>query len=58
MEGFFAGPRKEVRGGVPFASRREARGESFEYVGVFYNRIRRHSSPGDVAPAAFESAQP
>jgi transposase InsO family protein len=26
----------------------------FEYVEAFYNRVRRHSAPGQVSPAEFE----
>src|SRR4051812_36856925 len=46
MEGSFAGLKKESVHGEDFATRAEARAESFESIGAFYNRIRRHSSPG------------
>jgi transposase InsO family protein len=48
---------------TPFESRRmavsqlirqEARGSVFEYIEVFYNRIRRHSSLDYGSPAEFE----
>jgi putative transposase len=42
--------RKEV-----FADRNAARESVFEYIEVFYNRIRRHASLGYVSPADFEA---
>ena len=41
-----------------FATRAVAERSIFEYVEVFYNRVRLHSSLGYVAPATFESLQP
>lgn len=37
-----------------FASRDEARQLVFEYLEVFYNRVRRHSSLGYVSPEEYE----
>ena len=37
-----------------FQTREEARRILFEYLEVFYNRVRRHSSLGYKSPAAFE----
>ena len=37
-----------------FAARDRARAEVFEHLGVFDNRVRRHSSLGLVPPAEFE----
>ena len=37
-----------------YVTRDEARASVFEYIEVFYNRIRRHSTPGYVAPAEYE----
>jgi putative transposase len=37
-----------------FASRGQARQLVFDYLEVFYNRVRRHSSLGYVSPMAFE----
>ena len=34
----------------------EARASAFESVGVFGNRVRRHSTLGYVSPAEFERA--
>lgn len=38
-----------------FHSREEARREIFEYLEIYYNRDRRHSSIGYLTPAEFES---
>jgi len=37
-----------------FESREQARRRLFEYLEVFYNRVRRHSSLGYKSPVAFE----
>jgi transposase InsO family protein len=37
-----------------YTSRAEARHSIFEYVEVWYNRQRRHSSLGYCSPGAFE----
>ena len=39
-----------------YATRREAKTSIFEYIEVFYNRQRRHSSLGYKSPAEFEAA--
>jgi putative transposase len=39
-----------------FATRIEAEQAIFEYIEVFYNRVRLHSSINYVSPAAFEAA--
>ena len=41
-----------------YQTRDEARREIFEYIEVFYNRIRRHSSIGYVSPVDFERQHP
>ena len=40
-----------------FATRAEARAAIFEYIEVFYNRQRRHSSLGYVSPAEYEQSE-
>ena len=42
-----------VRGQV-FASEQEARSHAFEYIELFYNRFRKHSSLGYKSPIQFE----
>ncbi|MBA3684119.1 MAG: IS3 family transposase [Planctomycetes bacterium] len=37
-----------------FQTRAEAQQAIFEYIEVFYNRIRRHTSIGNVSPVNFE----
>jgi putative transposase len=39
----------------PFATREQARAAVFEYIEVFYNRIRLHSALGYVSPERFEA---
>ncbi|MDE2181010.1 MAG: IS3 family transposase, partial [candidate division NC10 bacterium] len=36
--------------------REQASAAVFDYIGVFYNRQRRHSSLGYLSPVAFESS--
>ena len=56
MESFFASLKKELTHGEIFATREEARASIFEYIEVFFNRVRRHSSLGYVSPAEYERA--
>jgi putative transposase len=57
MESFFASLKKELVHDADFATRAEARAAIFEYIEVFYNTKRRHSSLGYVSPAEYERAQ-
>jgi putative transposase len=52
MEAFFSTLKSEV--GERFPSHAEAKSELFDYIEVFYNQRRRHSSAGRMSPAAFE----
>jgi transposase InsO family protein len=56
MESFFASLKKELTRGEVFATREQARASIFEYIEVFFNRIRRHSSLGYMSPAEYERA--
>ncbi len=56
MESFFASLKKELIHGADFATRAEARAAIFEYIEVFYNNQRRHSSLGYVSPAEYEQS--
>jgi transposase InsO family protein len=54
MESFFATVKKEKADRFP--SYNDAKMALFDYVEVFYNQRRRHSTIGYVSPAAFERA--
>jgi len=53
-ESFFASLKTELDQQGPFQTREQARTEIFEYIEVFYNGIRRHSTLGYVSPRDFE----
>ena len=55
VESFFGRLKTELAPEV-FATRDQARAELFEYLEVFYNRVRHHSSLGFVSPTEFERA--
>jgi transposase InsO family protein len=52
MEAFFSTLKSEL--GERFASHADAKAELFDYIEVFYNQRRRHSSAGRMSPAAYE----
>ena len=54
MESFFASLKKELVHHEDYATREQARVSIFEYIEAFYNRVRRHSSLGYVAPDEYE----
>jgi transposase InsO family protein len=56
-ESFFSTLKIELmEGGKAFRSRQAAKAAIFEYVEVFYNRQRLHSSLGNLTPVEFEEA--
>lgn len=55
MESFFSSMKREWVYGKRYATRQEARADLFEYIEIFYNRRRRHSSLGYLSPAEFEA---
>ena len=55
-ESFFHTLKTELVHHEDYRSRTEAKASIFEYIEVFYNRQRRHSHIGQVAPLVFESA--
>ena len=55
-ESFFSSLKKERIRKKVYRTRSLARADVFDYVEMFYNRIRRHSHLGGVSPEAFESA--
>jgi putative transposase len=54
-ESFFATLKKGHVFSERFQTREQARRKLFEYLEVFYNRVRRHSSLGYKSPVAFEN---
>jgi transposase InsO family protein len=54
MESFFASLKKELVHDEDYATRADAKASIFEYIEAFYNRVRRHSSLGYVAPDEYE----
>jgi putative transposase len=56
MESFFATLKKELVHHEHYETRAEARQSLFEYIEVFYNRVRRHSALSYKSPAQFAEA--
>ena len=52
MESFFATVKKEEAD--RFLSYSDAKMAVFDYIEVFYDQRRRHSTLGQISPAAFE----
>ncbi|MGH7427572.1 MAG: IS3 family transposase [Candidatus Methylomirabilaceae bacterium] len=53
-EAFFASLETELIDRSTWRTRDEARTAVFDYVEIFYNRRRRHSSLGHLSPSEFE----
>ena len=53
-ESFFATLKKELVHQCEYADQAEARASLFEYIEVFYNRVRRHSALNGMSPEQFE----
>jgi transposase InsO family protein len=56
MESFFASLKKELIHHEDYHTRAQARASIVEYIEMFYNPKRRHSSLGYVSPAEYEQA--
>lgn len=54
MESFFSRFKVELIYAEQYSSIDEAKSGIFEYIEIFYNRLRRHSAIGYVSPAEFE----
>ncbi len=54
MESFWATLKEECCGQILFSSRNEAKIAIFEYIEVYYNRKRMHSSLGYMSPVDYE----
>lgn len=55
MESFFSTLKSELIHHRRYATRAEARADIFEFIEVFYNRLRRHSALAFQSPVMFES---
>ena len=56
IESFWGTLKTELVSQEHYATRDEARASIFEYIEVFYNRKRMHSSLGYKSPEAFEAS--
>jgi transposase InsO family protein len=54
-ESFFSTLKVEIVGDTTWLTHADAQGALFDYIEVFYNSQRRHSSLGYVSPRAFEA---
>lgn len=54
-ESFFHSIKTELIYTERYAKREIAKQSIFQYIEVYYNRVRRHSSIGSIAPALFEN---
>jgi len=54
MESWFASLKKEQVHLQHFKTREQARSNIFDYIEVFYNKVRRHSKINNMSPADFE----
>ena len=54
VESFFSRLKVELIFGQKFTTMDEAKASIFEYIEIFYNRKRRHSAIGYIAPMKFE----
>jgi putative transposase len=54
MESFFGSLKEECVGNQLYTSHKQARQALFEYLEIYYNRQRRHSTLGYVSPFVYE----
>jgi putative transposase len=54
IESFFGTLKRELIYGTHYRNREEARLAIFDYIEVFYNRVRLHSTLGYMSPVEFE----
>ena len=55
MESFWSSLKRELIHRCVFATRAQARAAIFEWIEVFYNRVRFHSALGFKSPVDFET---
>lgn len=56
MERFFGTLKRDCTSRARFATHEAARSALFEYIEVYYNRVRKHSTLGYLSPVQFELA--
>ena len=56
-ESFCGSLKKELVHHEDYQTREEAKASIFEYIEVFYNPHRRHSTPGYKSPAEYEQSE-
>lgn len=54
MESFFGTLKEECVGNTVYSCHEQARQALFEYLEIYYNRLRRHSTLGYVSPLVYE----
>ena len=54
MESFFSRLKVELIFAEKFSTIEQAKSAIFEYIEIFYNRLRKHSANGYVSPMQFE----
>ena len=54
MESFFGSLKEECVGNTIYLSHEQARRALFEYLEIYSNRVRRHSTLGYVSPLVYE----
>jgi putative transposase len=54
-ESFFHSIKTELIHDEQYVNREMAKQSIFEYIKIYYNRIRRHSAIGSIAPMVFEN---
>jgi putative transposase len=57
MESFFGSLKEECVGNQVYSSHEQARQALFEYLEIYYNRQRRHSTLGYVSPLVYEQME-
>jgi transposase InsO family protein len=57
MESFFGTLKQELVHREDYLTREEARSSLFEYIEVFYNRQRLHSTLGYLSPVQYEESR-
>ena len=55
MESFWATLKKDLKITKPFKTKEDAKETIFDYIEVYYNRRRIHSSINDLSPIDFEA---